>query len=187
MKIKDGEMKKLSIILPLALILCFVVGCQDKEALTELEAMKAQAEVEEQNKEIVKLYLKVLDQGNIEIIKEVFAPNFLGYFPSNSATPISREELLDMAKGAYESLPDLKHDIQELIAKGDKVVVMMIFRGTHLGDFTGIPASGKKIEFGAILLYRLENGKIVELRREVDLLGAYQQLGMELKPKESAK
>jgi len=47
-------MKKLCMVLPLALILCFMVGCQDKETMAELEAMKAQAEVEEQNKEIVK-------------------------------------------------------------------------------------------------------------------------------------
>jgi hypothetical protein len=44
-----GQMKKLCMVLPLALILCFMVGCQDKEAMAELEAFKAQAEVEEQN------------------------------------------------------------------------------------------------------------------------------------------
>jgi hypothetical protein len=43
-------MKNLSMILPLALILCFMVGCQDKEAMAELEALKAQTQVEEQNK-----------------------------------------------------------------------------------------------------------------------------------------
>lgn len=49
-------MKNLCMILLLALILCFTVGCQDKEALAELAAMKAQAAVEEQNKEVVKRY-----------------------------------------------------------------------------------------------------------------------------------
>jgi hypothetical protein len=39
-------MKKLLLILPLALILCFMVGCQDKAAMAELEATKAQVEVE---------------------------------------------------------------------------------------------------------------------------------------------
>ncbi|MEE9500605.1 MAG: hypothetical protein V3V48_00885 [Candidatus Aminicenantaceae bacterium] len=67
-------MKKLHMILPLALILCFVVGCQDKEAMTELEAMKAQAEVEEQNKELVRNFFEELDKGNAEIIKELYAP-----------------------------------------------------------------------------------------------------------------
>jgi len=43
-------MKNLYMILPTALILCFMVGCQDKEAMAELEKFKAQVEVEEQNK-----------------------------------------------------------------------------------------------------------------------------------------
>ncbi len=47
-EIIEGKMKKLSMILPLALILCFMVSCQNKEAMAELEAMKAKAEVGEQ-------------------------------------------------------------------------------------------------------------------------------------------
>ena len=55
---KGGQMKKLCMGLPLALILCFMVGCQDKEAMAELEEFKAQAEIEEQNKELISNYLK---------------------------------------------------------------------------------------------------------------------------------
>ena len=43
-------MKKLLMILPLAMILCFMVSCQDKESMAELEEFRAQAEVEEKNK-----------------------------------------------------------------------------------------------------------------------------------------
>jgi len=43
-------MKKLCVILPLALIFCFMVGCQDKAAMAELEGFKAQAALEEANK-----------------------------------------------------------------------------------------------------------------------------------------
>ena len=46
-------MKKEFMILPLALILCFMVGCQDKEAIAELEEFRAQAALEEQNKALV--------------------------------------------------------------------------------------------------------------------------------------
>jgi len=70
-------MKKLFMILPLALILCFMVGCQDKEAMAELEEFKAQAEVEEQNKDVVRKFLEELDRENIDNVMELFAPNFL--------------------------------------------------------------------------------------------------------------
>ena len=47
----------------------------------------------------------------------------------------------------------------------------------------GIPATGNKVEFGAIIIYTIENGKIIEMREEGDILGLFMQLGMELTPK----
>jgi hypothetical protein len=57
-------MKKPLMILPLALILCFMVGCQDKATMTELEEFRAQAAVEEQNIAIVKHFFEELNKGN---------------------------------------------------------------------------------------------------------------------------
>ena len=69
-------MRKLCMVLPLVLILCFIVGCQDKEAMAELEAMKAQTEVEKQNKELVKELFAAIDAGNFDKLKELFADDF---------------------------------------------------------------------------------------------------------------
>ena len=60
-------MKKLCMILSLALILCFMVGCQDKGAMAELDEMKAQAAVEEQNIALVKHFLAEIDKKNIDV------------------------------------------------------------------------------------------------------------------------
>jgi len=177
-------MKKLLMILPLALILCFMVGCQDKEAMAELETIKAQAEVEEQNKALVKRFYEEFDKGNAEIFKELFAPDYAYYTPSNSPKPMSREEIMELMKMFFEAFSDSIWSIEDLIAAGDKVIVRFIYRGTHEGEFQGIPATGNKIEMSGILITRIENGKIVEDRDESDMLGFMQQLGMELKPKE---
>ena len=177
-------MKKLSIILPLALILCFMVGCQDKEAMAELEAMKTQAEIEEQNKEIVKRYWEAWGKGDFEAFKELLAPNYVYYFPSRSTKPISREESIEFGKMMHNAFPDVTFSIEEMIAVGDKVISRFIFRGTHEGESQGIPATGNKIEVSGITIMRIENGKVVEEREEYDTLGEMQQLGMELKPKE---
>ena len=67
-------MKKLLIVLPLALILCFMFGCQDKEAMGELEEFKTQGEVEEQNKGLVKSYIEEFNQGNRTLFQELCAP-----------------------------------------------------------------------------------------------------------------
>ncbi len=177
-------MKKLLMILPLVLILCFMVGCQDKEAMAELEAMKAQTEVVEQNKELIRNYLKEMDKKNFEIFNEVYAPDAKTYYPSNSSESTSVEQTVSMTKSIYAAFPDFTHNIEELIATGDKVILRLIDTGTHEGEFNGIPATGKKIEIGVIAIVYFKEGKIVEVREEYDMIGLMQQLGMELKPKE---
>jgi len=180
-------MKKLFMILPLALILCFVVGCQDKEAMAELEAMKAQAEVEEQNKEIVKGLFEELNKGNIEIWKELCAPEFAYYSPSTSPEPMSMDVTIECFQMGFEGFPDLNWKTHDLMAKGDKVIVRLTQTGTHEGEYRGIPATGNKTKIGGILIFQFKDGKCTETREEADSLGFMQQLGMELKPKEAEK
>ena len=180
-------MKKLYMILPLALILCFTLGCQDKETMAELETMKAQVEVEEQNKELVKRIFGGLNERNADIYQELYAPDYAWYFPSNNPKPLSREEEQGFVKILWNAFPDINWSIEELIAKDDRIIVRFIARGTHTGEWQGIPATGNKIEGSGIWIARIENGKLVEVREDYDLMGQMQQLGMELKPKEKGK
>jgi steroid delta-isomerase-like uncharacterized protein len=166
-----------------------MVGCQDKEAMAELEAMKAQAEVEEQNLELIRNYIEELDKQNYEIFKEVFAPDHVYYFPSGIKEPMSLEQGIEQVKMFQNAIPDLVHNIEEIFAVGDKVILRFIGRGTHTGDIEemGIRATGKTVEVSSIAIYRIENGKVVEERQEADMLGFMQQFGFELKPKEGEK
>ena len=176
-------MKKLYMILPLALILCFMVGCQDKEAMAVLEQFKAQAAVEEQNKEIVLRQIEGLNRGSTDVLQEVYAPNLAFYYPSRSA-PRSKEEAIELLKIYLRAFPDFNWDIQDMIAKGDEVIVRSIITGTHKEDLLGIPAAGTKVGMGQIIICRLKDGKIIEEWAEYEMLNMMEQLGMELKPKE---
>ena len=180
-------MKKSLLILPLVFLLCFTFGCQDKEAMAELEEFRAQAEVEEQNKALVKRMYEAFEKGDFEAYKEVVAPEYVWYLPSRSTKPISREETIEFGKMLRNAFPDFSYSIEELIAGEDRVISIFIFRGTHEGEFQGIPATGNKIEVSGIMITRIENGKIVEDKEELDQLGMMMQLGMELKPKETEK
>ena len=170
--------------LPLALILCFMVACKDKEAMVELEAFKAQAMVEEQNEAIFRHFTEELNKGNLEVFDELFAPDYAYYFPSNAQDPLSLEETREMLKVHLQSFPDYKWNIEELYAVKDTVIARIRTSGTFTEEFGGIPPTGDKLESSAIFIARIENGKIVEERKEMDVLNVMQQLGMELKPKE---
>jgi len=177
-------MKKLLMVSPFVILLCFTFGCQDKEAMAELKEFRAQAEVEEQNKELIRNLFKEWNNRNIDILNELYAPNAKFYHPSAGTTPISFEKAIEMIKMNWQAFPDLTLTIEDLIADGGKVVVRFIGRGTHQGDLGSISATGIKCEAGAIEICRIEDGKIGEVWEISDTLGLMIQLGMELRPKE---
>lgn len=173
-------MKKLCMILLLSWILCFVFSCQDKEAMAELEAFKAQAAVEEQNIALVKRFLAEVDKKNLDNLDELCDPNYKFYFPTRT-NPVGLQEHKQLLQSVDIGFPDYKHTLVQFIAQGDSVALRYIWEGTHQGDFSGIPPTGKKIEMGMIAIWRFSEGKVVEYWGEADMLGLYQQLGMEMK------
>jgi steroid delta-isomerase-like uncharacterized protein len=180
-------MSKLLCVIPLAALLCFTFACQNKAEKAELEKFRTQAKVEEQNKELCRKYVEAWNKGNYMNLKEAYAPNYSYYFPSGNPKPMSGEETIEMIKGIREGYPDSIWSIEELVAVGDMVITRNIFRGTHTGNYLGIPPTGQTIELSSITMARIINGKRVEEREEYDTLPLMQQLGMELKPKETEK
>ena len=65
-----------------------------------------------------------------------------------------------------------------MIAEGDKVAVRFTARGTHKGEFLGIPPTGKQVAWAGINIYRVASGKIAETWQLSDGLGLMQQLGV---------
>ncbi len=179
-------MKKLLMILPLALILCFMVGCQDKAAMVELEAMKAQAAVEEQNKAVVKQLMEEFNKKNMDIGEELNTPEYKLHFPIGSE-PKSTSQHREVLEAFWGAFPDMTHTIDRLISAGDMVTGQYTIRGSHTGEFMGIPPTGNQIEETVIGIWRFSDGKIAEFWGMLDMLSFMQQLGMELKPKEEEK
>ena len=60
------------------------------------------------------------------------------------------------------AFPDLRHNIVDLVAEGDKVAVRFNVAGTHKGELQGIPPTDKKVSFGAMDFITLIDGKIAE-------------------------
>ncbi|TET73418.1 MAG: ester cyclase [Candidatus Aminicenantes bacterium] len=165
------SLTQLFLVISLCFLLCFSISCQNQEAMAELEAMKAQVEVEEQNKALVNRMYEAFSTGDFEAYKEMVAPEYVWYFPSRSTKPVSREETIEFVKMLRNAFPDIAYSIEELIAVEDRVISRFIVRGTHEGEYQGIPATGNKIEVSGIVMTRIENGKIVEDKEELDALG----------------
>ncbi len=128
----------------------------------------------EQNKAIVRRWIEELDKHNFEIMDEVVSPDVKFHMPGNTMT---FEPYKQFVHGVYESLPDLHHDIQDLIAEGDRVVMRAVDSGTQKGEFMGVAPTGNKVKISAIGIFCFKEGKIVEGWEELDMMGLMQQIG----------
>jgi len=81
--------------------------------MAELEKLKAQAKVEEQNEAIFRHFCEELNKGNIEFAREICAPEFVFYSPSGVTEPSSLEETIELFKMIFKSFPDWNIDIHE--------------------------------------------------------------------------
>jgi predicted ester cyclase len=78
-----------------------------------------------------------------------------------------------------EGIPDLQCPVEEVVAEGDRVAGRFSMRGTHAGGLFGIPATGKPVDVGVMVIARFDAaGKWVEDWASWDQLGMMQQLGV---------
>jgi len=128
------------------------------------------------NKALFRRVCEEEDKGNINILDEVCAPDYAMHFAGNPK-PLTRDEHKQIARAFYAAFPDIRHNIEDLIAVDDKVVARMTYPGTHRGEWQGIAPTGKHVAYDAVVIARITGGKIVEMWALLDLLGLMQQLG----------
>ena len=79
--------------------------------------------------------------------------------------------------GVVAAVPDLRADVQDIFGHGDEVVVRLVVTGTQEGPLLGIPATGRHLQWDAIDLYRLEDGKISQEWASEDLTAILNDTG----------
>jgi predicted ester cyclase len=84
-----------------------------------------------------------------------------------------------------QAFPDSYFTVEDMVAEGDKVATRKSFRGTHQGEFMGIPPTGQRVSIGLIDIVRIADRKVVEHWSMGDNLGLMQQLGVIAEPRQS--
>ena len=136
----------------------------------------------EKNKAIARRYNQVWSKGDLSIIDEFASPEITVYYPA-MPNAIRGIAALKEYFGRFPSLfgdGDIK--VEEEIAEGNKVVLRWSFSFTHLGAL-GIPATGKRLKWTGISIYRIVDGKVVDEKGEEDYYGAFRDLGLLPKPR----
>jgi steroid delta-isomerase-like uncharacterized protein len=119
-------------------------------------------------------FLDAVDRRDWSSTKELVALNCRARVGGQS---LDRDAWLGMGQMFAAAFPDGKHEIEDVIAEGDRVVVRGVWRGTHTGEFQGVPASGRRVCIDMIVIDRFAEGRIVEHFVQLDALGMMQQIG----------
>ena len=135
----------------------------------------------EQNKATVLQFYKAFDNRNIDQALALLAPNFTAHL-AGIPEPLDRESFKQFGMTFYLAFANSQHSFDEVIVAGDKVVTCGTFTATHLGEFQGLPPTGKPIQLSIMHIDRVENGKITEHCGQGDALGLMQQLGIVFLP-----
>jgi predicted ester cyclase len=127
----------------------------------------------DKNIELIQRFIVATDAQEFNSYDEFLSDDVVAHFPG---VDLGRAEVEQNEKSFAIAFPDAKREIHDLIAQGDKVVLRETFNGTHQAEFNGIQATGRKVRVGAIVIYRISEGTIVESWVEADFAGLMNQL-----------
>lgn len=123
-----------------------------------------------------KQFGEAINSGNLEKFKELMAPNVLDHDPAPDQGP-GPEGFIRFFETFRSAFPDLKVEVDQMVADEDNVSIAYTVTGTQKGDFMGVPATNKAISARGVQIARFENGKIVERWGSSDELGILKQIG----------
>lgn len=140
---------------------------------------------EEERKAMVRRVYEAFSSGDLDALDELLDPNFVDHNPIPGQAPGAEgvKQTIAMFRSGF---PDLRATVEDLIAEGHTVASRLTYRGTHQGEFMGMPATGKQVTVSWMDIMRIDGGRITERWGNGDELGMLQQLGAIPAPGEAA-
>ena len=124
----------------------------------------------EENKALVRYFLEETAKGNLDVIDELVAPDFVDRSLLPGQEP-DREGFKRSVAEMFAPFSDISYTIDAQVAEGDMVTTWYTGSSTHdRGPIMGIPPTGKRSSFVGVYLHRIVGGKIVEERSLGDFL-----------------
>jgi predicted ester cyclase len=104
------------------------------------------------------------------------APSYRAWLGGNPAVDRAGHE--GFALAFYAGFPDMRHEVEQVIATEEQIAVRFVIHGTNTGSLFGMPPSGKPVTIAAHVLMRVSAGKVTELFGIFDEAGMLRQIGV---------
>jgi steroid delta-isomerase-like uncharacterized protein len=132
----------------------------------------------EGNKALVRrFYEEVWNLGHVDVAVEIFADDYVRHDLRATRAPAGGSGMAKIATEFRAAFPDMTMRIDLLIAEGDLVAARWTTTGTFSGPWADIVPTGKRASFSGVNIFRIRDGRVVELWNHRDDLGLMQQVG----------
>lgn len=128
------------------------------------------------NAALVRESVGALNTGDTQRLLGVVAPDIVIHYAEMPEPLQGRETWQQGFELMKRAFPDLEAHVDDIVAADDKVALRLTLRGTHAGEFQGIPATGRAIHYVSHEFYRVEDGLIAEEWICSDLASLFRQL-----------
>ena len=132
--------------------------------------------IEDHKALIRRFYEEVWNKGNLDAADTIFADDYVRHDlrPGNPLPgPAGQKKIAADFRAAF---PDLHMTIDVIVAEGDMIAARWTMEGTNTGQWGNIPPTGKRAKFSGVNIFRIANGRVVEIWNHRDDLGVMQQL-----------
>src|SRR5262245_31131118 len=98
---------------------------------------------------------ELLSAGDVDGFGRLLSDDFVEHEEVPGLSP-TKEGVLDLFRGYLVAFPDLRMEVLDILASGEKTVARVKATGTHDGEFMGMPPSGRTVEVQLIDIMRFE-------------------------------
>jgi len=132
--------------------------------------------IEDNKTAIREVIEEVVNKGNLAIIDDIMAPNYVYHFPGMEVRgPEGFKQFATMMRTAF---PDIHVTIDDCIGEDNMVASRFTLRGTLKGEFMGMAPTGKSMVYQEAVFVLFEGGKEVEAWPYSDTQSMFKQLGL---------
>lgn len=132
----------------------------------------------EDNKQLARDYFKAFLAKDVAWFEEHIEPGFRRHDPGLPFDVVGPQGVERLADVLLPAIPDMRLDIEDVVAEGEKVLVRLVIRGTQRGELMGIAPTDRPIDVAVLDLFHVRSGKLVEHWALLDNLGLLRQLGV---------
>ena len=124
---------------------------------------------------VIVRWLAAGDAGDVEAFDEILHPDAVVHAPAGLTTQ-NRSDEKAVWRDALSAMPDLRHDVQEVVVDGDVEMARVVVTGTMAGDFGGVEGSGRSFRIDQAVIAHLRDGKVSEAWEIADIAALRSQV-----------